>query len=407
MPRRRGLAARIAPVATGLLLVALAFGQSPNADVHHGHEVEFEPLSTPSHGRHDPWRFSRGDLAHTGRSLARIHGPYRTRWVFGQKVMIEFPPIVAAGGVFLHRFDGQTLRLDARNGRVVWQRRIGKLSASSPAYWRGRLFVTSLSKQLVALDARDGRVLWRKRLASRSESSPIVHNGILYFGSEGGVLHAVSARTGRPVWIARTEGPIKSSPAFHKQRLYVGDYGGRMYAFSARSGRRVWKNATSGASLGLRSGNFYSTPAVAFGRVYAGNTDGKLYAFGARTGRIAWSRSVGRRIYSSPALATTPAGATVFIGSNSGELRAFDARTGALRWIHGSGGRIVGSPSVIGSTVYYSDTHKKETFGVRATDGKLVFHRDRGGYSPVVTDGRRLYMAGWASITALDPVKRR
>jgi hypothetical protein len=62
---------------------------------------------------------------------------------------------------------------------------------------------------------------------------------------------------------------------------------------------------------------------------------------------------------------------------------------------------------VIGSTVYYADTRSKETFGLNADTGRVVFHRTRGGYSPVITDGRRLYMTGWASVTALDPMRAR
>lgn len=406
---RHGRLARATIAIAGIAVVVLAFvGRSINADVERSAQVEFDPLSTPVHGPHDPWRFSRGDLAHTGRSLARLRPPFRTRWVFGERVLTEFPPIAASGSVFIHRFDGRTLRLSADTGRVIWQRKVGSISASSPAYWRGRLFVTSLSREVVALRSRDGRVLWRKRLNSRSESSPIVWNGVLFFGSEGGRMHALSARSGRPIWHARTQGAIKSSPALHKGVIYTGDYSGRMYAFRARDGKLLWQNTTSGAFMGLRHGAFYSTPAVAFDRVYVGNTDGRVYAFGARTGRIAWSRSTAGRIYSSPALASAPRiGPAVFVGSNDGKLYALDARTGAVRWTHRGGGRVVGSPTVIGRTVYYSDTVTKQTFGVRIANGKRVFHRTRGAYSPMITDGRRLYMTGWASVTALDPARRR
>jgi outer membrane protein assembly factor BamB len=397
----------VATVAAAVAVAVFAL-RDLNADVHRGHEVEFEPLATPPHHAGDSWRMPRGDLAHTGRSVAALRPPYRTRWVFGQRVLMELPPVVAGGRVYVHRFDGQTFALDADNGAVVWKRRVGRLSATTPAYWRDRLFVASLSKQVVALRARDGAVLWRKSLQSRTESSPIVHRGVVYFGTEGGVLHAVSARTGEPLWITRTHGAIKSSPALHRGVLFVGDYSGRMYAMSARNGRILWSNATAGAWLGLRGGTFYSTPAVAFGRVYAGNSDGKVYAFGARSGRIAWSHSTGGRVYSSPALATNPrTGPTVFIGSRDGRLYALDARRGSVKWTHRGGGRIIGSPSAIGSIVYYSDLIAKRTYGVRMSTGEEVFRHARGAYSPMITDGKRLYLTGWASITALEPRRSR
>ena len=36
----------------------------------------------------------------------------------------------------------------------------------------------------------------------------------------------------------------------------------------------------------------------------------------------------------------------------------------------------------------------------------LLPKRSRGYYNPVVSDGKRLYMTGYASVTALDPVKK-
>jgi hypothetical protein len=39
--------------------------------------------------------------------------------------------------------------------------------------------------------------------------------------------------------------------------------------------------------------------------------------------------------------------------------------------------------------------------------GKPVFHYPRGTYTPVISDGRRLYLVGYSSITALQPYKHR
>jgi hypothetical protein len=39
--------------------------------------------------------------------------------------------------------------------------------------------------------------------------------------------------------------------------------------------------------------------------------------------------------------------------------------------------------------------------------GRRVFHYGRGTYSPVVSDGHRIYLTGYSSITALQPYKYR
>jgi hypothetical protein len=35
--------------------------------------------------------------------------------------------------------------------------------------------------------------------------------------------------------------------------------------------------------------------------------------------------------------------------------------------------------------------------------GRRVFHYGRGTYSPVISDGRHIYLTGYSSITALEP----
>jgi hypothetical protein len=37
--------------------------------------------------------------------------------------------------------------------------------------------------------------------------------------------------------------------------------------------------------------------------------------------------------------------------------------------------------------------------------GRRVFHYNRGTYSPVISDGRRIYLTGYSSLTALQPYK--
>jgi outer membrane protein assembly factor BamB len=413
--RRRGrrfplVAAIVLVVLVGAALAAFLVLSNRTDDVRRGDEVEFRAAPPPKRPVDNGvnWPVYHYDLAHTGYLPARVGPPFKERWVFSGRVLMEFPPIIADGSIYFMRNNGGTYRLDADTGKVKWKNQIGKLSATSPAYWREKLFVSSLSGKIVALRARDGKVLWQKQLGSRTESSPIVRRGVVYFGTEGGELYALYAKTGRVKWKFSASGAIKASPSLSGSTLYVGDYSGRMYAVWMRTGRERWSTGTSGSKFGFAAGNFYSTPAVAFGRVYAGNTDGKMYSFGARTGTLAWSHSTGGYVYSSPAVANVPGTRpTVYFGSYDGNLYALDARTGSTRWTHRGGGRISGGPSIVGRIVYFADLDSKSTFGVDAHTGERVFRRSRGTYNPVVSDGKRLYMTGYASVTALDPVKRK
>ena len=337
-----------------------------------------------------------------------LHGPWRTKWKHTASALTEFPPAIAQGRIVQLSDDAHLVSMNLETGKRVWDRKLGHLSASSPAIDDDRIYVTLLEGargsgkgRMVCLRFGDGKVLWSKTLSSRSESSPLVDSGRVYFGSEGGTVYALDAKSGKQDWTYGASRPVKGSPTLSDGILYFGAYGGSVYAVRARDGAKVW---TSGAGHGLlRSGNFYATAAVAFGRVYIGATDGRAYSFSAKDGRVAWAHQTGRYVYSSAAVAVVPGrGPMVYFGSYDGTFYALDAQSGKVRWTFRSGGRISGSPTIIGDTVYFSDLGRAMTYGLRTSNGKLVFRWQAGAYDPVISDGRRLYLTTRHSLTALE-----
>ncbi len=177
-----------------------------------------------------------------------------------------------------------------------------------------------------------------------------------------------------------------------------------MNAVDAKTGQLIWSTGSLGT--GISGGEFYSTPAVAFGRVYAGNNDDRVYSYDAKTGALAWSYSTGGYAYSGPTVAVTPHTApTVYIGSFDGNIYALDAKDGSVRWSRSAGGQVVGSLSAIGDIVYVAEFTNKTTSGFMMRSGRRVFHYPKGTYTPVISDGRRIYLTGYSSITALEPFK--
>ena len=332
-----------------------------------------------------------------------VEPPFKPVWKYrGDRQLMEFPPVLAKGMLYIVRNDGVAVALSAKTGNIKWQRRIGSLNASSPGYDRGRLFIATLSGHITSLRAKTGRILWRKKLAGRSESSPIVVNNRVFFGSENGTVYAMDASTGRAAWTYKSGGAVKGALAYADGKLYFGDYGGSVTALDLR-GRRVWKTGTSGRSFG-RVGRVYSTVAVKFGRVYLGSLDGRVYSFVARSGKLAWSHSTGNYVYGSPAVARVPGtGPTVYIGSYDGNFYALDARNGKERWKHSAGSKISGSPTIVGKVVYFANLGAKETSGLDVRSGKRVFKFDRGSFTPVIADDKRLYLTGYTTLYGLVP----
>jgi outer membrane protein assembly factor BamB len=333
-----------------------------------------------------------------------VKPPYRLLWHYTERPLLEFPPVYVGGKLYFVNNDGFAYALDADTGKVLWERRIGRLNASSPTYYKHRLYIVNLVPgHVVKLDARTGKVLWKRSLPNRAESSPLVMDGTLYFGCEDDQLFALNTRNGHTRWATTLGGPIKSAPAYHDGVLFVGDYGGYMNAVDAKTGKIKWQTASLGQGFGT-SGEFYSTPAVAFGRVYAGNNDDRVYSFDEKTGALAWTHSTGGYVYSGPAVANTRhTPPTVYIGSFDGNIYALDAKDGETRWQRPAGGQVVGSLSAIGDIVYVAEFSNGSTNGYEMKSGRQVFHYKTGTYTPVISDGRRIYLVGYSSINALEP----
>ncbi len=332
-----------------------------------------------------------------------IRPPFTEKWGSTGKVLLEFPPVLCGRRLYVLRNDALLRAIDRRTGRTVWQKRIGRLAASSPACASGRVYATVLRRnkynaggQVIALRASTGKRIWRVVLGSRTESSPLIDGNRLVFGTEKGEVLALNRANGRVLWRYRANGAVKAAVAMEGNTLYVGDYSGRLHAIWARSGKRRWVSDLDGS--------LYSTPAVAYGRVYVGNINRSVVAVGAETGRIAWRRRAKGFVYSAPAVAPVRGkGPTVFIGTYGGQLLALDARSGRTRWSRDLGGRISGGITVVGDLVMYANLGRK-SLGIRgASTGNLVYSHRSGAFDPGISDGRRLYVNTYTSVYHLVP----
>ncbi len=342
-----------------------------------------------------------------------LRPPFRQVWKFGGSVLLEFSPVLGDESLFLLKNDGLLVSLAQKTGRRQWDKKLGELAASSPAYDKGRVYVTLLKRsanvnagRVAALKAKTGKILWSRPLPTRTESSPLVDKGQVIFGSEGGTVYSLGAKDGKTNWEFKAAGAVKGGVALKNGKLYFGDYAGQVYCIRRSDGHQIWRTGTSGARYGLSSGQFYATPAVAYDRVYLGNTDGNVYSFTADEGKLAWRKGTGSYVYASPAVARVPGGKpTVYVGSYDGNFYALDAKSGDARWTHHDGGNISGGATVVGDIVYFSNLRHKSTVGLNARSGKKEFETKKGAFHPVISDGKTIYLNSYTSLYALRPKK--
>ena len=366
----------------------------------------------PTHGpSHFTWPLYGYTKNHTRffPAPARVRPPFKRIWVHGGKSLLEFPPVIYGERLFQLADDAVLQAIDKRTGHVVWSRRLGQLSASSPAVTVNTVYVTILSSghadkpgRVVALNSANGSIRWIRSLSSPTESSPLLDGGRVFLGSQSGIVYALNDRTGAVIWTYHAAGAVKASPSLAGGVLYFGDYSGQLQAVSERTGRRLWISQSEGALLG--SGTFYSTAAVIYGRVFLGNTDGRVYAYDASTGALDWAMQTGAYVYSSPAVTNAPGlGPTVYIGSYDGTFYAINARSGHVSWTFNGHGRISGSPTVIGRIVYFSDLGTHRTYGLGISTGRVLFEKSTGAFDPVISDGSDIYLTGDTGLYGLAP----
>jgi outer membrane protein assembly factor BamB len=137
--------------------------------------------------------------------------------------------------------------------------------------------------------------------------------------------------------------------------------------------------------------------------VFEARDDGTVYALDQKTGKLDWHFVTSNAIYSSPAAAQVPGTpASIYVGSYNHSLYALDAETGKKRWSFDVGGQVPGTPTVVGRTVYTSSFETKKTTGLDARTGKPVFHWGSAGYTPMISDGERVFLTGFQTVWAFD-----
>ena len=345
-----------------------------------------------------------------------LHPPFKTGWTLGGNGPIEFPPTMYAHTLFYMDDGAEVNKVNAVTGKRIWRKRVGTLSAASPALdVKHKILVVPLlanggsaplaTEGVIAMSMKTGHIIWSKALPAGSESQPLISQGTVYLGDQGGTVYALNEHNGAERWTYQAASSVKGGLALDHGKLFFGDYSGHAYAISKATGKLIWDVGTDGTQFGLGSGTFYATPVVEFGRVYMGNTDGFVYSFAEDTGTLAWRTGTGAYVYASAAVADTPGlGPTVYVGSYDGQFYALDARTGAVRWSHDDGDRISGAATIVNNVVYYADLDDARTTGLNARTGAVVFTYHDGAYSSVMGDKNTLFLPGHYVLYELLPI---
>src|SRR5205823_13765603 len=163
----------------------------------------------------------------------RLRPPFRRVWMFRAQALVEFPPVIAYGRLYVATNAGDVFAVSLKTGRRAWVVHSHRCQAASPAVDDHLVYVTFLNRPpcntgrsnvdglVAAYDSRTGRLRWQKHVAP-TESSPLVANGAVYVGDWSGRVYALAKGTGRQLWSFKTGDKVKGAVAVSGKRLYVG-----------------------------------------------------------------------------------------------------------------------------------------------------------------------------------------
>ena len=225
--------------------------------VYHPH-APFTAESTPTAlPKRPPDRFSWPNYGYTKDHSRFFPAPESVRPAVPPAVgaqrheLLEFPPVIYAGRLFQLGDNAVLTATNKHTGKVIWKRKLGRLSASSPAVTSNTVYVTVLDSgrgapgRIFAINSRNGSTRWSRALPSRAESSPLVDRGRVFFGSENGTVYALDDSNGS-VAGPTTPGRRQGEPDALEGVLYFGDYSGHLQAVSERNGHLIWRSGSGG-----------------------------------------------------------------------------------------------------------------------------------------------------------------
>jgi outer membrane protein assembly factor BamB len=329
-----------------------------------------------------------GDPARNSDYAATGHGrPTKQLWARRVGSLMEFPPSICDGILYVNTAEGLTLAVDSTTGKVVWKRKTGSVFDTTPAIAGNRLVIGGIDGYVTALDRSNGKRLWRLKTGAPVESSPVVIDDTVYVASLDRRVYALRLRTGKVKWAYRSGGDIKGSPVVQGGSVYAANYAGEVFALNRTNGKRKWRQALRIDAL--RTERIYSSTPVAAGLTCFGTVGGSVRCHSAKTGKTRWSAHVGGYVYSTPAISQ----GRLFIGGYNGRLYAFRLKDGKRLWSASVGAPMSASPVVIGKLVYASALRGGGTHAFDAQSGRKRWSHPTGKYVPGIATDQRIYLS--------------
>ncbi|HET8863700.1 MAG TPA: PQQ-binding-like beta-propeller repeat protein [Solirubrobacterales bacterium] len=196
------------------------------------------------------------------------------------------------------------VKLDEKTGKVEWYYQVTPHALYDWDFQNPPILIAAGGKELVvgagksgfvvALDAKSGKPVWKKAvgkhnghdddglLAMRGETSKLKLPMTVYPGSLGGVISPMST-DGKSIFVPVINSPLEVTSQTERQE--PGPLNGELVALNAKTGATEWKHEFPSAPP-------FGFTTVANDIVFSTTYDGQVQAFETGNGRLAWQETL-------------------------------------------------------------------------------------------------------------------
>jgi len=254
-------------------------------------------------------------------------------------------PIVEDGKIYSLGRSGQVDCLDARNGKVIWERQLGNeyevglLQCRASPLIEGNLLILFAGAKpgacVIALDKKTGKEVWKALDETVSNSSPLVivaggKRQLIVWTNES--VTSLNPATGETLWrepLVTNNNYAIPTPVVQKNRLLIA---GLMLELDARQpGATVlWPESRA---LSQRILSNTSTALLLGDYVFSAKSNGELVCLEAATGKQVWASTNVTELKNGASIHLTPNGDAVFLFTDQGDLIRAQLTPGGYREI--------------------------------------------------------------------------
>ncbi len=315
------------------------------------------------------------------------------------KGLYKLQPAMTELAIYAASAEGEVKAVDRSRGKKLWDVDLETGLSGGVGHYEDSLFVGSSDGSVMRLDARDGAVVWSTRLTGEVLAPPQGDGRVVVAQSYDGKLQGLDFDTGEKLWTYDSNVPVLTirgtgSPILRNNVVYAGFANGRVLAFNARTGATLWEARVAisqGRSEIERIVDIDGTMALEGNELYAASYQGRVVAIDTTNGRKMWQRNV------SSFSGVSQGFGNVYVTDEDGTVTAYLRNGQGVRWMQDAlGYRELSRPTPVSSYVAVADLEGYVHL-MSQVDGEFVGRVKAdgdGARADMLSDGNVLYVFG-------------